>query len=985
MSYFPSQGAPGAPGSLESPGAPPGGPTGKYAMGPLEGLRPQQPASLFGIGGGEIGCGVGGIGFGLGVTVDWQQLAGVSYRRQTIFSMLWNSPRVLENSVVAATPWGGPIAAVRSEKIFQPATNKLMPELQFFTARGRLALVCVFADSVVRTFSPAGEKLHFFSLGERIKSEGGIIQATVGKAGIAVITSKNQVYVNQAFDKASLAYLPTPVLRGPPLSICFITGPPLPPLCQGGPSSGPLEGPPIPLTEPRLLIATEEGALLLAERTGCNDLRIPDGPFVALAASRSGRFVAAVSNTGALQVLSVEGLSVRLAASASLERSRRVRQIAWCGDDCLGVYVPLTTPSGNVQHLVLLGGPGSEWLPLDFGSGPRGSGGGVVMVEEVDGLRVVTTATAELIQRVSAATESVFGVGSCDPPAMLCYALERLYAQDAAAEESLRAIKPELAAAAAACCEAATLELRLDTASFLLAAAAFGRRFLDDSGGPALKRFIRACRDIRICASLKEAPLDMPLTVAQLRSLTLSKLVRRIAKYAAAAADDAAVAADAAAAADADAKAAPLVSEHILLLPARRPSGLCRPPSAPVGFPDLRVHRLVSPGAKISRCTSLTDEELTEVVCSRMQAAAKLPTAAAAAAAGDPAATLAQSFFEYAAHKTAQQQRLQQLQQHPLPFARLALCAAQAGSLLSAAAAVAAASALAKVPLATRKAAEAADSDLLLQCIAAALAADADSADGRVDMSQLVEALHEVPAAQSAFEIYCNQTGQLELPKKPQQQVLLLLLLQLLLDDVKETQLFAAVAHSETLAALELLSIQRDLEVKANTCGWLGGPHKFVGLSVMQTIRQLILKGCIPGLRVLSTEIVKAGCFSCTVRMEFGEADALKKTFKISDPRYWRCKIDALADGMHFEELAAFAQFRTSPIGYEPFVEACMRKGNRELALQLVYKVKDLQSRAQLFSALGREDEAAATLRQGPQQVCICAMIVSSFFFFFRN
>ncbi|KAL8271684.1 hypothetical protein Esti_004397 [Eimeria stiedai] len=904
MSYFPSPEAPGAPGPMDSPGAPPG----KYAMGPLEGLRPQQPASLFGIGGGGIGCGIGGIGFGLGVTVDWQQLAGFFTAR---------------GRLVASLPW----------------TFTRLVTMQW---NDEEALVCVFADSVVRTFSPAGEKLHFFSLGERIKSEGGIIQATVGKAGIAVVTSKNQVYVNQAFDKACLAYLPTPVLRGPPLCICFITGPPLLPLCQGGPSSGPLEGPPTPLTEPRLLMATEEGALLLAERTGCSDLKIPEGPFVALAASRSGRFVAAVSNTGALQVLSVEGLSLRLAASASLERSRRVRQIAWCGDDCLGVYVPLTTPSGNVQHLVLLGGPGSEWLPLDFGSGPRGSGGGVVMVEEVDGLRVVTTATAELIQRVSAATESVFGVGSCDPPAMLCYALERLYAQDAAAEESLRAIKPELAAAAAACCEAATLELRPDTASFLLAAAAFGRRFLDDSGGPALKRFIRACRDIRICASLKEAPLDMPLTVAQLRSLTPSKLVRRIANR----------------------------HQHLLAFRICEYTGL-----SPRGV-------LVSWAvAKISRCTSLTDEELTEVVCSRMQAAAKLP-AAAAAAAGDPAATLAQSFFEYAAHKTAQQKRLQQLQQHPLPFARLALCAAQAGRPVLATrlaafeaepkAQVSLLLKLAKVPLATRKAAEAADSDLLLQCIAAALAADADSADGRADMSQLVEALHDIPAAQSAFEIYCNQTGQLELLEQYYERIAAaqeagLCCLSLaetcaaaaadwgqqrgwlafaggFFASARDTQLFAAVAHSETLAALELLSIQRDLEVKANTCGWLGGPHKFVGLSVMQTIRQLILK------------------------MEFGEADALKKTFKISDPRYWRCKIDALADGMHFEELLAFAQFRTSPIGYEPFVEACMRKGNRELALQLVYKVKDPQSRAQLFSALGREDEAAATLRQGPQQ-----------------
>lgn len=118
MSYVPPSPAMGesrVPGDL---GPPPKGPHGPP--------RSQDaPSSLFG-----LGCGSGGLGFGLGVTVDWQQLAGVSYRRQTIFTMLWENPRILENSVVAVAPWGGPVAAVRSEKVFQPATNKLMPELQ---------------------------------------------------------------------------------------------------------------------------------------------------------------------------------------------------------------------------------------------------------------------------------------------------------------------------------------------------------------------------------------------------------------------------------------------------------------------------------------------------------------------------------------------------------------------------------------------------------------------------------------------------------------------------------------------------------------------------------------------------------------------------------------------------------------------------------------------------------------------------------------
>lgn len=154
-----------------------------------------------------------------------------------------------------------------------------------------------------------------------------------------MVTSKNQVYINQAFDKASLVHLPTPglllppllpllqtqqtasllvrfrpcllllrerafaaALRGPPLCICFVPGAPIPPPFQGGPSSGPLEGPPTPLTEPRLLIATEEGSLLLAERTSCRELK-----FVGCAAAVVSAGVVSTA-AAALAVTAVDSL-----------------------------------------------------------------------------------------------------------------------------------------------------------------------------------------------------------------------------------------------------------------------------------------------------------------------------------------------------------------------------------------------------------------------------------------------------------------------------------------------------------------------------------------------------------------------------------------------------------------------------------------------------------------------------------------------------
>lgn len=70
--------------------------------------------------------------FKLSCDDDWQQLGGLRYRRLYLGDMKWPnaSLRSLEGASLAVAPFGGPIAAVRSEKIFQPANQQMKPELQ---------------------------------------------------------------------------------------------------------------------------------------------------------------------------------------------------------------------------------------------------------------------------------------------------------------------------------------------------------------------------------------------------------------------------------------------------------------------------------------------------------------------------------------------------------------------------------------------------------------------------------------------------------------------------------------------------------------------------------------------------------------------------------------------------------------------------------------------------------------------------------------
>ena len=57
------------------------------------------------------------------------------------------------------------------------------------------------------------------------------------------------------------------------------------------------------------------------------------------------------------------------------------------------------------------------------------------MVSECDGCRVMGTHKIELVQRVPQSVESIFSIGSYDPPALLLFALEKYEKGDVCAQD----------------------------------------------------------------------------------------------------------------------------------------------------------------------------------------------------------------------------------------------------------------------------------------------------------------------------------------------------------------------------------------------------------------------------------------------------------------------------------------------------------------------------------------------------------------------
>nr|CAG8648885.1 189_t:CDS:10 [Entrophospora candida] len=63
----------------------------------------------------------------------------------------------------------------------------------------------------------------------------------------------------------------------------------------------------------------------------------------------------------------------------------------------------------------------------------------------------------------------------------------------------------------------------------------------------------------------------------------------------------------------------------------------------------------------------------------------------------------------------------------------------------------------------------------------------------------------------------------------------------------------------------------------------------------------------------------------CIITNNHNKASKLKSDFKIPDKRFWWIKLKALVEMRGWEELDKLSKSKKSPIGYEPFVEECIK------------------------------------------------------------
>ncbi|KAI9486646.1 MAG: Vps16, C-terminal region-domain-containing protein [Benjaminiella poitrasii] len=97
--------------------------------------------------------------------------------------------------------------------------------------------------------------------------------------------------------------------------------------------------------------------------------------------------------------------------------------------------------------------------------------------------------------------------------------------------------------------------------------------------------------------------------------------------------------------------------------------------------------------------------------------------------------------------------------------------------------------------------------------------------------------------------------------------------------------------------------------------------------------------------------------YKCTTLGLHNKASKIRTEFKIPDKRFWWVKLRALVEIRDWENLEKLAKSKKSPIGYEPFVEECIKARQYQEASKYILKC-DPPVRPMLFIKIGAFKEA---------------------------
>lgn len=136
----------------------------------------------------------------------------------------------------------------------------------------------------------------------------------------------------------------------------------------------------------------------------------------------------------------------------------------------------------------------------------------IVLIPEMDGVRILTNYCHEMIQNVPKCVNNIFAINSQEPSSWLFEAHKKFMEQSHQSDEYLCLIKTNLPCAVSECIAAAGYEFDTETQKSLIRAAAFGKSFIPAHNPD---EYISICRTLRVLNAIRHPQIGMPLTLLQ--------------------------------------------------------------------------------------------------------------------------------------------------------------------------------------------------------------------------------------------------------------------------------------------------------------------------------------------------------------------------------------------------------------------------------------------------------------------------------------
>lgn len=446
------------------------------------------------------------------ITADWFLLGRDSYfRKFEIYSMEWHQEIKLENFIISSAPYGGPIALRRDDRKLVKVHGSGQPVISIFSGSGRSItsfkwvqkpiihmgwsndekLICIQEDGSVVIYDMFGKFVHKFNIFPKVQDskvvDAKIFTNTKNVTGIAVLNSNYKVFIVN-----SLKDIKTRQLSDIPKSASE-------PTCWEVVSEE--------SSTEVFLARDKELYRLKQDEQHTSAMLQPDisNPYTAIlemAVSLNARHICFFTNSGYLWLGSTDLRNKYHEFETGT--IHRPKQLVWCGNEAVVTY-------WERDHRILIVGKNGLTHQFYYDSA-------IHIVSEIDGIRIISSAHHELLQKVPDVLQKIFRINSIEPGSFLLEASKQFQKRSHKANEYISLVKKDLEEAVNQCLDAVGYEFNTDIQKMIIRAAQFGKCFIADINS---NKYVRMCRLLRVLNAIRDPKVGIPLTIAQLKYMSL--------------------------------------------------------------------------------------------------------------------------------------------------------------------------------------------------------------------------------------------------------------------------------------------------------------------------------------------------------------------------------------------------------------------------------------------------------------------------------